>query len=43
MVQAKHFVGYDTDGHDVSIDQQTLHEIYLAPFADAVRWRFSAR
>jgi beta-glucosidase len=37
MAQAKHFVGYDTDGHDVSIDQQTLHEVYLAPFADAVQ------
>jgi beta-glucosidase len=36
MSQAKHFVGYDTDGGNVFIDQQALHEIYLAPFIDAV-------
>lgn len=36
LSQAKHYVGYDTDGGDVYIDQQTLHEIYVAPFADAV-------
>jgi beta-glucosidase len=33
MSQAKHFVGYDTDAENVFIDQQTLHEVYLAPFA----------
>jgi len=35
MAQAKHYVAYDTDGTDVFVDQQTLHEIYVAPFADA--------
>lgn len=37
MAQAKHFVGYDTDGADVTIGGQALHEIYVAPFADAVQ------
>ena len=37
MAQAKHYVGYDTDGYDVVIDQQTLHEVYTAPFAAAVK------
>ncbi|MGO8719054.1 MAG: glycoside hydrolase family 3 protein [Acidobacteriaceae bacterium] len=35
MSQAKHYVGYD-GGMDVVIGQQALHEIYVAPFADAV-------
>jgi beta-glucosidase len=35
MSQAKHFVGYDTDATNVFIDDQTLHEVYLAPFAAA--------
>jgi beta-glucosidase len=35
MAQAKHFVGYD-GADEVRIDPQALHEIYLAPFADAV-------
>jgi beta-glucosidase len=37
MSQAKHYVGYDTDGYSVVIDQQTLHEVYVAPFAAVVR------
>jgi beta-glucosidase len=37
MAQAKHYVGYDTDGGNVVIDPQTLHEVYVAPFAAAVR------
>lgn len=37
MAQVKHYVGYDTDAHDVKIDMQTLHEVYLAPFDDAVK------
>ncbi len=37
MAQAKHFVGYDTDYGNVEIDPQTLHEVYLAPFAEAVK------
>ncbi|MDB5786308.1 glycoside hydrolase family 3 C-terminal domain-containing protein [Caballeronia mineralivorans] len=36
MAQAKHFVGFDTNAHDVNVDSQALHEIYLAPFADAI-------
>jgi beta-glucosidase len=35
LSQAKHFVGYDTDATNVFIDDQTLHEVYLAPFAAA--------
>jgi len=37
MAQAKHYVGYDTDSYNVFIDQQTLHEVYIAPFAEAVK------
>lgn len=36
MAQAKHYLGYDTDGYNVFIDPQTLHEVYIAPFAEAV-------
>ena len=36
MAQAKHYVGYDSDGNNVMIDPQVLREIYVAPFADAV-------
>lgn len=35
MSQAKHYVAYDTDGENVFVDQQTLHEVYVAPFAAA--------
>jgi len=35
MAQAKHYVAYD-GGDDNIVDQQTLHEIYVAPFVDAV-------
>jgi beta-glucosidase len=37
MAQAKHYVGYDTDSFNVFIDQQTLHEVYIAPFVEAVK------
>jgi beta-glucosidase len=37
LAQAKHYIGYDTDATDVIIDQQTLHEIYAAPFDCAVK------
>jgi beta-glucosidase len=37
MAVAKHFVGYDTAATDVWMDEQTLHEVYLAPFEAAVR------
>lgn len=36
MAQAKHYIGYDTDGTEVSIAPQALHEIYAAPFQDAI-------
>lgn len=36
MAQAKHWVAYDTARSDVVVDQRTLHEIYVAPFKDAV-------
>jgi beta-glucosidase len=36
LAQAKHYVGYD-GGTDVFIGPQALHEIYVTPFADAVR------
>lgn len=36
MAQAKHYVAYDTDASDVFVDPQTLREIYVAPFVDAV-------
>lgn len=37
MAQVKHYVGYDTEASDVTIDRQTLHEVYLAPFDEAVK------
>jgi beta-glucosidase len=36
MAQVKHFIAYD-GGNNVTVDSQTLHEIYLQPFADAVQ------
>ncbi len=35
MAQVKHFIAYD-GANNVDVDSQTLHEIYLQPFADAV-------
>lgn len=35
MAQAKHFLAYE-GGNDVAVGAQALHELYLAPFADAV-------
>jgi beta-glucosidase len=37
MSQVKHFVGYDSDGTSTYIDDQTLHEVYVAPFDAAVK------
>ncbi len=37
MAQIKHFVGYDSDAGNVFIDDQPLHEVYLAPFEAAIR------
>jgi beta-glucosidase len=36
MAQAKHYVAYDTDGFNVFVGPQALHEVYVAPFAMAV-------
>ncbi|HEY3872738.1 MAG TPA: glycoside hydrolase family 3 C-terminal domain-containing protein [Actinocrinis sp.] len=36
MAQVKRFIAYD-GGNDVEVDSQTLQEIYLEPFADAVQ------
>jgi beta-glucosidase len=36
MSQAKHYVAYDTGASNVVVDSQALHEIYVAPFVDAV-------
>ncbi|MBB5339092.1 beta-glucosidase family protein [Tunturiibacter gelidoferens] len=36
MAMAKHYVGYDSNGYNIFIDQQTLHEVYAAPFVDAI-------
>ena len=37
MAMAKHYIGFDTAATDVWIDQQALHEVYLAPFDAAVK------
>jgi len=37
MAMAKHFVAYDSAATDVWVDEQALHEIYLAPFEAAVK------
>jgi beta-glucosidase len=37
MAQVKHFVGYDSDSFDTWIDDQSLHEVYIAPFDSAIR------
>ncbi len=37
MAQVKHFVAYDTNGTDVQVDDQTLHEVYVAPFDAAIK------
>jgi beta-glucosidase len=37
MAQVKHFVGYDSNGTNIFVDDQTLHEVYVAPFDAAVK------
>ena len=37
MAQIKHYVGYDSNGSSTVIDDQTLHEVYVAPFDAAVK------
>lgn len=36
MAQVKHYVCFDSTGYDVEVDEQTLREVYVAPFADAI-------
>ncbi|HKV25289.1 MAG TPA: glycoside hydrolase family 3 C-terminal domain-containing protein [Candidatus Acidoferrum sp.] len=37
MAQAKHYVAYDSNGYSIFVDPQTLHEVYVAPFEQAVK------
>jgi beta-glucosidase len=37
MAQVKHYVGYDSPATNIWMDDQTLHEVYLEPFAAAVQ------
>jgi beta-glucosidase len=37
MAQVKHFVAYDSESNNIFVDDQTLHEVYVAPFDAAVQ------
>ena len=37
MSQAKHYVAYDSDSFNIFVDPQALHEVYVAPFVEAVK------
>lgn len=37
MAQVKHFVAYDSNSGSTYVDDQTLHEVYVAPFDAAVK------
>lgn len=37
MAQVKHYVAYDSNGGNIFVDDQTLHEVYVAPFDAAVK------
>ena len=37
MAQIKHYVAYDSEGTNIFVDDQTLHEVYVAPFDAAVQ------
>ncbi|MGA8043888.1 MAG: glycoside hydrolase family 3 N-terminal domain-containing protein, partial [Terracidiphilus sp.] len=37
MAQIKHYVAYDSNGGNIFVDDQTLHEVYVAPFDAAVK------
>lgn len=37
MAQVKHYVGYDSNAGNIFVDDQTLHEVYVAPFDAAVK------
>ncbi len=36
MAMAKHYIGYDSNAYSTVIDPQTMHEVYLQPFAAVV-------
>jgi len=36
MAQIKHYIAYDSEGHNIFVDDQTLHEVYVAPFDAAI-------
>ena len=37
MAQIKHYVAYDSNSGNIFVDDQTLHEVYVAPFDAAIR------
>ncbi len=37
MAQVKHYVAYDSNASNIFVDDQTLHEVYVAPFDAAVK------
>ena len=37
MAMVKHYVAYDSNSGNINVDDQTLHEVYLAPFDAAVK------
>ena len=37
MAQVKHYVAYDSNSGNIFVDDQTLHEVYVAPFDAAVK------
>ena len=37
MAQVKHYVAYDSNSGNIFVDDQTLHEVYVAPFDEAVK------
>jgi beta-glucosidase len=37
MAQIKHYVAYDSNSGNIFVDEQTLHEIYVAPFEAAIK------
>ena len=39
MAQIKHYVAYDSNSGNIFVDDQTLHEIYVAPFDAAIQGR----
>ena len=37
MAMVKHYVAYDSNATNIFVDDQTLHEVYLAPFDAAIQ------